>query len=346
MAKGSSPSILILPDVTFQKYHDEDRPLPFEATPAKIRQELERRLPEARIDLAEGTAAVARLIGEAPILIADRLTVEMLEVAKRLQWVQFPGSGPDHFFKISGTTPDDFRRRKIKVLNSPGISRVPVAEHVLALALALSRGVHRAILQQLRHEWRIFCGEELRGKTCGIIGLGEIGSRVAELARAFGMRTIGSCRHPERRAGAADAVYGAEENERIIREADLLVLACPLTPETRGLMGKRQFQIMKPTAYFINISRGETVDEASLVNALKTGLIAGAGLDTFGPLDPSRHKLMEALSPTSELWDLGNVIITPNNAASTPHYYEYFADLVAENYRRAANGQPFISEVA
>ncbi len=286
------------------------------------------------------------MIGQAPILIADALTIEMLDAARQLKWVQFPGSGPDHFFKISGTRPEDFRRRNIKVLNSPGISRVPVSEHVMALALALTRGIPRAIRQQLKHEWRIFSGEELRGKTCGIIGLGEIGSRVAQLAKAFGMRVIGSCRHPEKHAAAADEVYSADQNEQIIRQADLLVLACPLTDETRRMMGRRQFQMMKPTAYFINISRGENVDETSLVEALRNHEIAGAGLDTFGPLDPSRHKLMEALSPKSELWDLENVIIMPNNAASTPHYYEYFADLVAENYRRAQTGRPFLSEVA
>ncbi len=345
MSEHPNPSILILPDVTFQKYHDEDKPLPFEATPQKIKQELEKRLPEVRIDLAADAEAVRRMLSTAPILIADKLTTDMLDAAKVLKWVQFPGSGPDHFFKLSGTTPDDFRKRNIKVLNSPGISRVPVSEHVMALALALARGVHRAVRQQLRHEWRIFSGEELHGKTCGIIGLGQIGSRVAALAKAFGMRTIGSDRYPERHGGAADEVYSAAENERIIREADVLVLSCPLTEETRGLMGRRQFQMMKPTAFFINISRGENVDEKALVEALKTHQIAGAGVDTFGPLDRSRHKLMEALSPKSELWDLENIIIMPNNAASTPRYYEYFADMVAENYRRAQAGRPFLSEV-
>ena len=346
MTGDRQPPIMILPDVTFQKYHDEDRPLPFEARPHKIKVELQKRLPEVRIDLAADADAVRRMIVQAPILIADAVTLEMLDAARQLQWVQFPGSGPDHFFKISGTRPEDFRKRNIKVLNSPGISRIPVSEHVMALALALTRGIPRAIRQQLQHEWRIFPGEELRGKTCGIIGLGEIGSGVAGLAKAFGMRVIGSCRHPEKRAGAADEVYGTDRNEQIIREADLLVLACPLTDETRGMMGRAQFQMMKRTAYFINISRGENVEETALVEALKRHEIAGAGLDTFGPLDPSRPKLMEALSPKSELWDLDNVIIMPNNAASTPHYYEYFADLVAENYHRAQNGQPFLSEVA
>lgn len=346
MVEDGNPPILILPDVKFQKYHDDDQPLPFEATADKIRQELETRLPGVRIDLPSDPDAVKRMMGEAQILLADRLTPEMLDSARRLKWVQFPGSGPDHFFKLSGTTPEDYRKRKIRLLNSPGISRGPVAEHVLGLALALSRGIHRAVRQQLRHEWRIFCGEELRGKTCGIIGLGEIGSRVAELAKAFGMRVIGTRRHPETYSGVGDAVYGSQQNERIMREADILVLACPLTEETRGMMGRRQFQMMKPTALFINISRGENVDERSLVEALRNREIAGAGLDTFGPLDTSNHKLMEALSPESKLWDLENVIIMPNNAASTPHYYEYFADIVAENYRRAQGGRPFICEVA
>ncbi len=345
MSGERNPSILILPDVTFQKYHDEGRPLPFEATPHKIKLELEKRLPEVRIDLAADQEAVRGLIGLAPILIADALPIGTLDAARNLGWVQFPGSGADHFFKLSGTRPDDFRRRKIKLLNSPGISRIPVAEHVMALALALTRGIPRAIRQQFKHEWRIFCGEELYGKTCGIIGLGEIGSRVAQLTKGFGMRVIGSCRHPDKHVGAADEVFGPDGNEQVIREADLLVLTCPLTEETRGMMGPRQFQMMKRTAYFINVSRGENVDEAALVEALKNHAIAGAGLDTFGPLDPNRHKLMEALSPKSELWDLENVIIMPNNAASTPHYYEYFADLVAENYRRAQAGLPFLSQV-
>jgi phosphoglycerate dehydrogenase-like enzyme len=346
MLEGGNPPIMILPDVTFQKYHDEDTPLPFEATPQKIKQELERRLPDVRIDLATDWGAARRMIGDAQILLADRLSREMLDMAGRLTWVQFPGSGPDHFFKLAGTTPGDFKRRNIRLLNSPGISRGPVAEHVMALALALSRGIHRAVRQQIRHEWRIFCGEELRGKICGIIGLGEIGSRVAELAKAFGMRVIGTSRHPDKHSGAGDEVYAPAQNDTIISEADILVLACPLTEETRGLMGRRQFELMKRTALFINVSRGENVDEGALVEALKNHQIAGAGLDTFGPLDTSSHKLMEALSPTSELWDMENVIIMPNNAASTPHYYEYFAEMVAENYRRAQAGRPFISEVA
>ena len=95
----------------------------------------------------------------------------MLANARRLSWVQFPGSGPDHFFKLSGLTPEDFRRRGVQVLNSPGISRIPVAEQVMALALALARGVPRAIRQQRRREWRIFCTDELCGKTLGVIGL-------------------------------------------------------------------------------------------------------------------------------------------------------------------------------
>jgi phosphoglycerate dehydrogenase-like enzyme len=346
MPSNPKPGILIMPDVDFGKYHDEHEPLPFEATPAKVQQELVGRLPEVLVELAADATDAGEKLRAARIVLASRLTRAQLDTARALEWVQFPGSGPDHFFKLSGTTPEDFRARAVKLLNSPGISRGPVAEHVMALALALNRGVHRAIRQQLRREWNIFSGDELRGKTCGIVGLGAIGGRVAELAKAFGMRVIGTKRRPEAYRGAADAVYGPEGTDTVIREADVLVLACPLTETTRGMMGRARFEMMKPTAYFINISRGENVDEAALVDALRRGRIAGAGLDTFGPLDPTRHKLQEALSPTSELWDLENVIVMPNNAASTPHYFEYFAEMVADNYRRAERGEPFISQVA
>lgn len=342
----SQPPILILPNVTFQKYHDEDRPLPYEATPAKVRDELVKRLPDVEIQLPTDDEAAHARLSEAPIVLAERLTREMLGGAGRLAWLQFPGSGADHFFKLSGLTPDDFRRRGVKVLNSPGISRIPVAEQVMALALALVRGVPQAMRQQMRREWRIFCADDLCGKTIGIIGLGAIGCRVAELAKAFGMRVIGTRARPERRPAAVDELYGPDQTDRVIREADVLLLACPLTPATRGMMGRRQFALMKPTAYFINVSRGENVDEPALVDALQTGKIAGAGLDTFGPLDLSNPKLMEALSPASKLWECANVILMPNNAASTHRYFEYFADLVAENYRRALRGEPFISQVA
>jgi len=346
MRGADAPGILILPDVTFEKYHDADRPLPFEATPRMVKRELETRLPGVSVEIAREWDASRPQLEVARIVLAQRLTRAMLDVAKQAQWVQFPGSGPDHFFKSSGTTPEDFVARGVKLLNSPGISRVPVAEHVMALALALLRGIPRALRQQSRREWRIFSGDQLAGKTCGIIGLGEIGARVAELAKAFGMRVVGTKRRPGTYRGRADEVYGPEDTDRVVREADVLVLACPLTPETRGLMDRRRFGLMKPTAYFINISRGENVDEPALVEALRRRAIAGAGLDTFGPLDVTNHKLMEALAPTSELWELDNVIIMPNNAASTPRYFEYFADMVAENYRRGQRGEPFISQVA
>lgn len=346
MSQRTHPSILVLPNVTFQKYHDEDRPLPYEATPAKVRDELVKRLPDVEIRLPPDDGTAAGLLPEAEIVLTERFTRDMLAAAPRLSWLQFPGSGPDHFFKLSGLTPDDFRRRGVKVLNSPGISRIPVAEQVMALALALVRGVPRAFRQQQRREWSIFCADELHGKTMGIVGLGAIGCRVAELANAFGMRVIGTRARPAVRPAGVDELYGADEFERVVREADILVLACPLTPQTRGMMGRRQFALMKPTAYFINISRGENVDEPALVDALQSGTIAGAGLDTFGPLDRSNPKLMEALAPESKLWECENAIVMPNNAASTPRYFEYFADLVAENYGRGLRGEPFISQVA
>lgn len=337
--------ILILPEVDLQKYHDEDKPMPFEATPQMVKKALEIKLPTVTIEIAEDWIEAENKISSADIVLTDRFPKNLLNKAKNLKWIHSTTTGIDHFFKPSGIEPDDLKSRNIMLINSPGVSRIPAAEHAMALMLSLSRGVHTAIRQQLKRQWRIFCADELSGKTCGIIGIGHIGSHLAVLAKAFGMKVTGTREDPKNYNGPADSIGGPEQNEMIIRDSDYLVLACGLSQSTYKMMGEDQFKQMKPTAYLINISRGENVDEQALVKALRNKEIAGAGLDVFGPLDKTSFKLMEALSPDSELWDMENVIITPNNAASTPRYLEYYADMVSENYYRAKNGEPFINRI-
>jgi phosphoglycerate dehydrogenase-like enzyme len=160
------------------------------------------------------------------------------------------------------------------------------------------------------------------------------------------MRVIGSKRDPERHQGNAHLVVGADRNDRVVEAADFLLLAAPLSPATRACFDFDTFSRMMPTAYFINISRGENVVEADLVRALREGVIAGAAIDTFGPLDPLDPKRQEALSPQSELWRLPNVLISPNNAASSERYMHDFAAMVADNYVRWRAGEPFLSVVA
>lgn len=339
----ATPDIVIHPSVTMRKYCEGDDAPPYSWTAECAREKLQRLLPDTRICLGSQEEFESGRFGDTRVLLAGRVNPQLLRSMPKLEWLQFTGSGADHFFKASGMWPQDFQRIGVRVLNSPGISRYPVAEHVMAMMLALTRGVPRAVRQQVRREWTIFPVGEMRGKTVGILGMGEIGERVAALSRAFGMEVVGCKRNPALHEGNAHRLVGSDQMIEVIAESDYLVVILPLSEATRGLFDYDMFRRMKGTSYFINVSRGENVVEGDLVRALKEGIIAGAAVDTFGPLALDQPKMQEALRSDSELWDLPNMLVMPNNAASTERYMDYFAEAVAENYRRWRAGKPFKS---
>ena len=341
----SPPDIVFHPTVTMRKYHDGDA-LPFGWTAECAVQELSYLLPDTRIALGTIAEFEAERFKDVRVMLTGIAPREILATVPKVEWIQFSGSGADHFFKASKLSPDDYRRMGITILNSPGISKYPVAEHALAMMLALARGLPRAVRQQSRREWAIFSAGEMRRKTLGIIGLGEIGERVASLARAFGMHVVGCKRRPDIHDGNAHRVVGIDKMGEVIASSDYLLLLTPLSQETAGLFTYDTFRSMKRSAFFINVSRGENVNEDDLVCALRDSLIAGAAVDTFGPLALDDPKKLEALSPTSKLWDLPNMLVIPNNAASSEYYMEYFAEAVADNYRRWRSGKPFRSVAA
>ncbi len=327
------------------KYHDDVGELPYGWTAECALQELRRLLPDTRIELGSAAEFEAGKYKKARVLLAGAAPRELLQFVPNLEWLQFTGSGADHFFKASNLIPADYRARGITVVNSPGISRYPVAEHAMAMMLALARGIPRAVRQQARREWTIFFVHELRRKTLGIIGLGEIGERVAMLARAFGMHVLGCKRNADSHEGNAHRVVGTDRMDEVLERSDYVVLLTPLSDDTAGLFDLAAFRKMKRTSYFINLSRGENVSEPDLVHALKEGVIAGAAIDTFGPVSLDDPKQLEALRADSELWELPNMLVVPNNAAASEHYMEYFAAAVADNYRRWRAGRPFRSVV-
>ena len=260
----------------------------------------------------------------------------------KLEWLQFTGSGADHFFKASGIDPGRIQetwRQNRKHTRRVAISRLRACPGDDPRARARCTSVR----QQSRREWTIFPVSEVRGKTLGIIGLGEIGERVASLGRAFGMHVIGSKRDPNTHGGNAHMVVGSDRMDVIVKSADYLVLLTPLTDATRNMFNLGTFQKMKPTSYFINVSRGENVVEEDLVKALQQNVIAGAAIDTFGPISFDDAKKLEALRPDSALWDLPNMLVMPNNAAATDCYMDYFVDAVVDNYTRWRAGEPFRS---
>lgn len=334
-------TLLIAPNVDYAKYYPEGRELPYAGTGRKLRDELLKRTARLNVVLAQSEEEFEKFLPEADVLVSSKLTKHMLTRARRLRWVQATSAGIDHFFRRSDVTLSEIKERRIALTTAAGAAHVAISEQVLAYMLMFSRQMHRCLYQQEEKIWDIFTADELFGRTAGIIGLGAIGSRVAELCKCFGMVVVGTKRNPQAYAGPAGEVLPASNYREVFRRADYLVLACSLSPETRGMVNAETLAVMKPTAYLINVARGALVDENDLVQALKSGRIAGAGLDTFGPQVPQRTaKDFERLSPDSPLWGMRNVIITPNHASGTPRIYEYLAQLIADNWERVQNDLP------
>jgi phosphoglycerate dehydrogenase-like enzyme len=271
-------------------------------------------------------------IVDADVLVAYYAKAEFLGRARKLRWIQAGSAGIDHFFKLSDVDAEWLRSKGIMLVSASGLSRVVVAEQALVYMLMFVRGMPRAMRQQMQRHWEIFPANQMAGKTIGIIGLGGIGSRIAKLCKCLDTYVIGVDPKPRDYAGTVNEILPVSDVEEIFKRSDFLVLACPVTELTRNLVNARTLALMKSTGFLINVARGEIVDYDALATALKSGVIAGFGGDTFGPPSPDRTmKNLEELPTHSPLWDMDNVIITPNHAAATPRIYEYLADLFVEN---------------
>ena len=260
-------------------------------------------------------------IGDAEILVAGKPVDELLASAKKLRWVAFWNAGID-----ASLTPAllDHVAKGLLVTNASGVHGPQMAEHAFALILAHTRRIADFVRSQAASTWNRaeYEGrgiEELAGQSLGIIGMGVIGRALEARARAFEMNVVGVRREHTKEALAA--ALGC----------DHVVMLVPLTSETRGMIGRAELAKMKPTARFYNLARGGVVDEAALVEALKAGTIAGAGLDVFD------H---EPLPSTSPLWAMPNVVITPHVGGVTPHYFRRTAGLFAANLARFRKGEP------
>jgi phosphoglycerate dehydrogenase-like enzyme len=211
----------------------------------------------------------------------------------------------------------------------------------MALMLALRRRLPEARDNQRARHWRPMISEiaaredQLNGKTLLVVGLGRIGLRLAHLAKAFEMRVIATKRNPATGAAGVDAVGGNDRLREMLRQADIVAIACPLTPETENLIDAAALAAMRPTAHLINVARGRIVDEPALIRALQEGRIAAAGLDVT---------IEEPLPPSSPLWSLPNVLITPHTAGETQAYEDGVIDLLLENMQRLWRGAALVNQ--
>jgi phosphoglycerate dehydrogenase-like enzyme len=272
-----------------------------------------------------------RRIGEADVVVVSGLwRNELLEKAHRLRFIQSIGAGTDQFDR------QELNRRGIRLASAQGVNVRAVSEHAMALILAIARRLPEARDNQARHVWRGMISDvgeredELGGKTLLIIGLGGIGSRLAKLAKAFGMYVIGIKRDPSKGGEAADSVHGLADLKAVLPRADFVALTCPLTRETEKVIDADAFSRMKASACLINAARGRCVDEPALIKALQDKRIAGAGIDVT---------VEEPLQRSSPLWDFANVLITPHTAGETRRYEENVLDILIENMDRLGRGE-------
>ncbi|HMF42571.1 MAG TPA: D-2-hydroxyacid dehydrogenase, partial [Polyangia bacterium] len=292
---------------------------------------------DGRVALTFADAAgddFARALPDADVVIAQGLSDEEVARASRLRWLSSVAAGLD-----AVATPA-LLARGVAVTSASGVHGPNIAEHVMAMILMFTRGMPRLYRAQLARRWerkltsRSDGPGELTGKTLLIVGLGRIGEAIAARARPFGVRLIAVKHDPSTRYDAGvvvDELVGMDALDDVLGRADHVCLAVPLTGATHRLIDARRIARLRPGAFIYNVSRGAVIDEAALVEALRAGKLAGAGLDVFEE---------EPLPPTSPLWDLDNVILTPHIAGATPLYYERTARLFSENVGRLLAGQP------
>ncbi len=264
-------------------------------------------------------------------VLAGHAPIEVLLSAENCRWVQLFSAGADALLMRHPQTRDmDFQ-----LTNVSGIHAISITEHIFALMLTLARDIQGAIRNQQAGDWRRLSHiavQEVAGSTMCLLGVGSIGSRVALTARAFDIRVVAVRRHADLAVpqGVA-AVYGPDEMETPLAQADWVVSCLPHTPGTHELIGTAAFDAMPPDAYFINIGRGKVVDEPVLIAALQTGGIKGAGLDvTYAEPNP----------PDSPLWRMDNVILTSHYSGMSVEYGRRAGEIFLDNLRRYASGRP------
>jgi D-2-hydroxyacid dehydrogenase (NADP+) len=274
------------------------------------------------------------LLAEIPrtdvLVISQMWKNELVGSAKKLKFIQSISAGRDQY------DGELLRARSIRLTTAAGITTHAVAEHAMAMILALRRHLHTARDNQLRKHWRGMIShipsreDELGGKTLLIVGLGRIGTRLARLAKAFDMRVVATKRDPSRGAEEADVVFRNDRLPDLLPSADIVVLTCPLTPDTQNLIDAKAIAAMKPSAHLINVARGAIVDEAALIRALQEERLGAAGLDVMRD---------EPLPVSSPLWEMPNVLITPHKAGETQRIEDGVIDVLMENLARQWRGE-------
>lgn len=276
--------------------------------------------PAVRVTGADG-------IGEAEVLLFGwrTLTPELLRSAPGLRWLHSISAGVDPVLPELTESP-------VLLTATRGIHAGTMADHTYMLLLAVARGLGADLRNQVQARWQPHGVRPLQGMHMGVVGTGSIGVEIIRRAPAFDMVPYSFNRSGTQVSGAARTLPLAALNQHLPL-LDCLVLVCPLTPQTEGIIGERELALMKPGALLINAGRGELVDEPALIRALQSGRLGGAGLDVTA---------VEPLPAQSPLWQMENVVITPHVGGKRPDYQEAAVAVFCDNLERYVSGRPLL----
>ena len=265
--------------------------------------------------------------------VYGQLTAEEYANSRRLRWVQSPSAGVEWMWRVPGLQDSD-----VAVTNMRGAHAATIAEHTFAMLLTHTRGLRAFEQKQRDHQWGR--GElalsGIKGLTMGVLGFGNIGRAIAHRATGFEMRVLAVDCDSVPAGEGVEEVWPLSRLNDLCREADVLAIAAPMTPSSRGMIGKEQIRQMKRGSYILQMSRGGIVDEPALVDALEEGHLAGAGLDVTAT---------EPLPVGDPLWTAPNLIITPHTSAMSDLTWELVWGILTENVRRFTRGEPLMNLV-
>ncbi|MFC7198733.1 D-2-hydroxyacid dehydrogenase [Halospeciosus flavus] len=285
---------------------------------AEYADEIRERLPEADARHARTPHEERELVRHAPVVTGVGIDEGLLDAAEDLELFACAFAGTGHLPE------DELERRGVTVTNAGGIHAPGIAEQAIGNVLTFARNLHEGWRRKQNGEWRHFQSFELTGSTVTIVGLGSIGQAVAQRLQGFDVDTIGVRYTPEK-GGPTDEVIGFEDRpfHDALARTDYLVVACPLTDLTRGLIGEEELATLPPEAVVVNTARGPILDTGAVVEALQTESLRGVALDVTDP---------EPLPPDHVLWTLENALVTPHTGGHTPKHWDRLADILAHNY--------------
>jgi D-2-hydroxyacid dehydrogenase (NADP+) len=305
--------------------------------PPEMALRIRERWPEMRVVHLPNYEGLDGELPDTDTFVGFSLRPEQFSRACNLKWLHSTAAG------VGQLMYPELRASGIEVTNASGVHTIPMAEHILGMLVAMARRFPDCFRYQQRAYWAqqelwdsSVRPRELHGQVLLLIGFGAIGRAVAKAVRPLGMRVWAVTRSGEGDAELAERVFPSAKLHESLREADFVILAAPETPETRKMIGAREFGLMKPSAYFMNVARGALVDEPALIAALEHRVIAGAALDVAS---------QEPLPPESPLWKLDNVFITPHMSAVSEHLWTRQTDLLLTNLERWFTGTELLNRV-